>query len=138
MPPTCDKCKKSFTTRKLLNQHLKLHGDFSCTKCLKTFSLKSELLSLKHLCNTIHDVNCSLCGKRFRFKGEMKRHIRAFHLKERQFKCKECPKAYTDPTPLKHHINSTHGDGSTFSVCNLCEKIFTTKRRFLEHNNKYH
>ena len=138
VPHPCDKCTKSFTTRKLLTQHLKLHGDFICTKCLKTFSLKSQLLSLKHSCNNIQDTNCSLCSKSFRFKGEMKRHVRAFHLKERLFKCKECPKAYTDPTPLKHHTNSTHGDGSTFSTCSRCKKTFTTKRRFLEHTQKFH
>ena len=134
----CDKCTKSFTGRKPLKQHMKYHGNFPCMKCFKTFSLKSELLSLAHLCNNIKDKHCSLCGKSFRFKAELKRHIRSFHLKERLFKCKECPKAYTDPTPLRHHTNATHGDGSTFSNCAQCKKTFTTKRRYLEHTIKYH
>ena len=78
------------------------------------------------------------CEKSFKFTIAMKRHVRAFHLKERKFKCKICPKAYTDPTPLRHHINASHGDGSTFYDCIQCKKKFTTKRRFLEHNDKYH
>ena len=138
VPHPCDKCSKSFTRRKLLRQHMKFHGDFSCMKCFETFSLKSQLLSLTHFCNTIQNANCTLCGKSFRLKSELKRHVRAFHLKERLFKCKECPKAYTDPTPLKHHKNATHGDGSTFSNCIQCKKTFTTKRRYLEHAQKYH
>ena len=118
-----------------MKNHLKRHGNYPCVKCSKSFSLKSELLSSKHPCNNAKKLICTLCGKSFKF---LKRHVRAFHLKERKFKCKICPKAYTDPTPLRHHTNASHGDGSTFYDCNPCKKKFTTKRRFLEHNDKYH
>ena len=131
----CKICAKTFKTRKEMKNHLKRHGDFPCEKCSKSFSLKSELLSSKHPCNNTEKLICTLCGKSFKF---LKRHVRAFHLKERKFKCKICPKAYTDPTPLRHHINASHGDGSTFYHCIQCKKKFTTKRRFLEHNDKYH
>ena len=134
----CQICAKPFKTRKKMNIHLKRHGDFPCAKCSKSFSLKSELLSSKHPCNNTKNVICALCEKSFKFTVEMKRHVRAFHLKERKFKCNICPKAYTDPTPLRHHTNASHGDGSTFYDCTSCRKKFTTKRRFLEHNDKYH
>ena len=134
----CKICAKTFKTKKEMKNHLRRHGDFPCAKCSKSFSLKSELLSSKHLCNNTKEVICTHCEKSFKFTVAIKRHVRAFHLKERKFKCKICPKAYTDPTPLRHHINDPHGDGSTFYDCIQCKKKFTTKRRFLEHNDKYH
>ena len=75
---------------------------------------------------SITGIKCNLCGKSFREKEQMKRHIRAQHLKERTFKCKECCKAYTDSTPLTHHTRVTHGDGSTFSNCSW---YFTTTHK---------
>ena len=119
-------------------EHSKTHGDRRQTRCLKCLKLVANLSGHMRYCNNIRNVPCKLCSKMFTTKSEMLCHVTQTHLKERNFKCTLCPKSYTDPTPLRHHLNATHGDGSTFSHCSFCRKSFTTKRRFLEHNAKYH
>ena len=134
----CDICLKVFENKIVLGGHLKTHGlqmRVECAKCLKSVV---NLPGHRRYCEDIRNLPCKLCPKMFGIKSEMIRHVRVSHLKERNFKCKICPKSYTDPTPLKHHVNVTHGDGSTFSHCSHCKKYFTTKRRFNEHNIKYH
>ena len=128
-------------TKANLKIHSKTHnGDqkkIKCDECLKLITDRN-LTNHKIYCNNIRNVPCTTCSKTFHYKSEMMHHIEAAHLKQRNFKCLICPKAYTDNTPLRHHLNSAHGDGSTFSHCSLCKKTFTTSRRFLEHNAKFH
>ena len=65
----------------------------------------------------------------------MSRHhiaIEAVNLKQRNFKC------LLQSLHRRHHLNSSHGDGSTFSHCPFCKNTFTTSRRVLEHTAKFH
>ena len=124
--------------KKFLQQTHDLEREkIECDKCLKLLP-KNALTTHKIYCYNIRNYPCNMCSKKFHFTSFLKRHVKTVHLKQRIFKCSICPKSYTDGTPLRHHMNSSHGDGSTFSHCLLCQKTFTTSRRFLEHNEKFH
>ena len=134
----CEVCQNMFMTKHGLGVHMKTHGVEMKFECIKCFKSVVNLSGHRRYCEDIRNVPCKMCSKMFGIKSEMMRHLKQSHLNQRNFKCKICPKSYTDLTPLRHHLNSAHGDGSTFSHCLICKKSFTTTRRFIEHNTRFH
>ena len=113
---------------------------FVCSKCFKSFAQETGLRNHKFACEDIREISCTSCPKKFRFGTELARHVVRVHIKLRNFKCKLCSKAYTDATPLRHHTQTTHGDGSTFSHCPHCAialidtHVFKLNEYFVEFN----
>jgi len=73
-------CTKSYSTRTDLNIHLKIHrGEFThkCTHptCTKAFVRLSELYAHERTHDNILPHACEDCGRRFREKSRLKKHI---------------------------------------------------------------
>ena len=137
----CSECNKKFASKINLKIHIRTHTKekpYKCMKCNILFSQASGLSTHKLACNDIREVPCTLFLKKFRNESEKNRHIKTVHMKQRNFKCKLCRKAFSDLTPLKYHIKSAHGDGSDLFQCNICNKTITTKRNLIKHKNKFH
>ncbi|CAI9577121.1 unnamed protein product, partial [Staurois parvus] len=74
-PFSCPECGKFYTSKSVLNRHLKLHSDykpFPCSVCGKCFANKSLLNSHRR----VHSkpFSCAECGKCFTFRYHLTKH----------------------------------------------------------------
>ncbi|XP_059205885.1 uncharacterized protein LOC131984936 [Centropristis striata] len=74
--------------------------------------------------------SCSECGKRFRFKNHLKRHM-VSHTGKEHFGCSFCEKSFTRIGNLEIHMRKHTGE-KPFS-CSECGKIFSIKGNLLRH-----
>lgn len=80
---------------------------------------------------------CEKCGKMFRWKHDMKRHIKTVHLGIKQYKCNICDKKFIDKSALSLHVLSTHKQDVTFN-CTLCTKKYYSKYKLKSHMEEKH
>ena len=55
------------------------------------------------------DYECKECMKKFRFRNDLKSHIKAVHKKIKDLECDECSKRFSDFGNLKGHKISHEG-----------------------------
>lgn len=115
---------------------------FSCTHCDRSFPFQT---SLKRHQKTVHHV-CPVCGKRYRGRLRMARHLR-FHVEngtlkkgsallndiKNPFLCTECGKKLPLESALRNHMKTHEGR----LKCPHCGKRFKTENTFQNHL-KYH
>ncbi|XP_046393914.1 oocyte zinc finger protein XlCOF6.1-like [Ischnura elegans] len=106
----CEVCKRLFSRKTNLREHMKRHSvakRAKCHHCCRAFRTNSDLA--KHV--NVHTREklyiCDACGKEFLRKGGVRRHIHAFHLLPRRRKwttvCLACGQDYFFPSRLKIH-----------------------------------
>ena len=105
----CYKCNKPFLTKKGLIYHQKVCGqEFKCEVCDKNFYTDKKLnLHIK----TVHKkkkVKCEKCDDEFDNITKLREHDHFKHDPVYQFKCDQCPKAYTGEYNLIHHKSMAH------------------------------
>ena len=108
--PVCDKSVKK------LNWHLRMtHGVDK--NLVPTFS------KFKH--------HCEVCGKPFRDKCNLERHIPSCHkMVDDGRKCHLCGKIFQSKTNKETHIKDIH---ETYRMCEKCNTNFTDKNNFYKH-----
>ena len=81
----CELCKKSFANRAYLQKHQrKVHPEFFCSICGKTYALKRNLLvhfKIWHQQQLPRRPNflCSVCGKTYASKSTLGVHMKKSH-----------------------------------------------------------
>ena len=65
---------------------------------------------------------------------QLKRHMQAIHLKERNFICNHCSKKFTLSGNLGRHIRSVHQNKKDFQ-CDKCDKKFAHKSDMHKHKH---
>uniref|UniRef100_A0A182FFB7 Transcription factor grauzone n=1 Tax=Anopheles albimanus TaxID=7167 RepID=A0A182FFB7_ANOAL len=110
-PYKCDTCGTSFPKRYLLRAHESLHIQETCPICKKVLSSNHALkvhISQMHT-NDTHHI-CATCGKTFRTKISMDRHMKE-HLGlpwEEKVQCAQCNKWFHGKHNLKKHVRFKH------------------------------
>ncbi|GAB0185140.1 zinc finger protein 467 [Grus japonensis] len=78
----------------------------------------------------LHPVACAQCGKGFRKKAHLSRHLRV-HTGERRFPCSQCGRRFLNKTHLVRH-QRTHTGERPFA-CPHCARGFAHKEHLLRH-----
>ncbi|KAK7810795.1 hypothetical protein U0070_009500 [Myodes glareolus] len=122
-------CKKSFTRRPHLEEHMILHSQdkpFKCTYCEEHF--KSRFARLKHQ-EKFHlgPFPCDICGRQFNDTGNLKRHIECTHGGKRKWTCFICGKSVRERLHLR-----VHHDDKRYE-CDECGKTFIRHDHLTKH-----
>lgn len=76
---------------------------------------------------------CNTCGLTLHSRTGLKNHIMQKHKGKRVVKCPHCEKAFTRPSQLKKHIDSSHDERTGEYYCDKC----TFKHRDVEIYNQH-
>ncbi|XP_070785465.1 uncharacterized protein [Enoplosus armatus] len=133
---TCPTCRKSFRRALTLRRHLKtehptLKQLHRCDKCEKTFQTKRRLEQHLQAHAKVKPYVCSYCGKGLPCPKVLKTHLR-LHTGERPYACKFCDKKFDQPYSLTQHIRLHKGERPY--LCSDCGRAFSNSGAFLIHS----
>lgn len=130
----CYMCGLKFTCKKLLIAHSKEAHDgskFKCMICLQLFVNESDYNN--HL--KIHPLECTLCGKFFFKRTNLRNHVRR-HLGIKPFKCLYCDKTFSTRQKVSEHTNTHTGNAPL--KCKECGKSFKRYSNLIQHRKSKH
>ena len=79
---------------------------YTCSKCNKTFSIKSNLVRHEKKHDTEIDFLCSQCDSHFANDSDLKRHL---EIQKELLKCSDCGKTFKERKTFTRH-KTTHQD----------------------------
>ena len=114
----CEICGEAFSFRWLLEGHKKEHhgvGEKKHCVCGKHFSYSSNFYAHQRVCTTLHpdkekNIKCDTCGKKYKNKEYLKKHIKFVHNMNQKLVCELCGSCFTRPWSLTRHVNRKHKD----------------------------
>ncbi|XP_050510216.1 myoneurin isoform X2 [Diabrotica virgifera virgifera] len=132
----CFICSEKFQDVTGLKEHtIKCKSKyFQCSVCRKKFSERKKLINHLKGHKIIKDHICKICGKKYANPSTFRIH-RMSHTGERPFKCTICSKGFVRWAEVKLHMN-THEDKRPFS-CDICQKAFKSRSN-LERHKRIH
>ncbi|KAJ8928891.1 hypothetical protein NQ314_018462 [Rhamnusium bicolor] len=153
----CDRCRKYYTTKKILKAHKKRcrhevdckKTEYQCTSCNKYYiSLKTLKDHYKRGCkkeksDNVQVIFCKICDEYFKSLVVLKQHILAEH-KTSDYHCLICVKNFDTKEVYDLHMTSEHvpkkigskrrGRVSTRKfTCEVCNEEFTLLKAIIEH-----
>ena len=122
----CNLCRKKFTTRNNLDNHLLMHKDgFKCTLCDEVFSSPYSLGSHK---STKHrrGATCTICERSFTNTSNFYQHVLT-HAGIRPYKCDICGEDFTQRSSVLRHRKTHPGPlppfTETTSIADIAKNI---------------
>lgn len=133
----CPECKKSFSKKCNLKNHMGLHNEserkFKCEECSETFAWKSSLNRHRdrhHMDNQL-EYPCNWCEKRYKVLSILHDHVKRDHFHERKHQCDLCNKSFFKVNDLKYH-RRVHLSIKPY-VCSTCGKKFSHVSHYYRH-----
>ncbi|XP_014234611.1 zinc finger and BTB domain-containing protein 41-like [Trichogramma pretiosum] len=107
----------------------------ACDICGKVFKLRGHLN--RHIDSVHRKIthSCDICLKTFSNKSNLKIHSDSVH-NEVRHACDICQKTFSDKGYLKTHIESVHY--RVRHACNICQKTFSDKSNLRKHIDSMH
>lgn len=96
--------------------------------------LDFELTPSRHQTKTKTRPVCSLCGKDFVNRSNLKRHFGSVHLNNRisKYECQYCNAVFDDKRRYSIHMRCLHPQPMAFT-CDFCGNIQPTKEHLISH-----
>ncbi len=90
-----------------------------CSVCAFSSSKPAEVVAHAHVAHPSKPFACNICGRCFSEKGNLNKHHRTVHLRERKHSCKHCARSFAFLDGLNRHISMVHLDKRPFK-CTVC------------------
>ena len=106
----CSECSKTFSSEIIFKAHKEMHAGlrpFSCNICDMSFKKKGKLKEHKDLHKGYRKYKCDICQKKFVRKDYLQKHL-STHTGN-SFDCLKCGKCYRQKYNLKRHMPSCPG-----------------------------
>ncbi|XP_055526848.1 zinc finger protein 836-like [Wyeomyia smithii] len=121
---TCYQCRKQFSTKANLrnhvrNIHVNSHDKFLCDICSKTFKTKAALKVHRSDHMNTERAQCTVCGKYMKNTNSLRKHL-AIH-REVTTECEICGEKSPNSHALRNHIQNQHLKARSYQ-CTICEK----------------
>ncbi|XP_073845574.1 uncharacterized protein isoform X2 [Musca autumnalis] len=134
-------CKRKFSSRSLLADHVHVHLDpeyFKCNLCSKVMADRFCLTNhfKKHDRKVKSDI-CDTCGKAFSHSLALKKH-KLIHIpdEEKKYPCQDCGKLFADKSKLTSHIRFVHTKKYAH-ICDVCGTKLSNKDALERHMFKH-
>lgn len=118
----CEVCKKMFTSRCHLDDHVRIHTGgkpYICEICNKSFNQNSNLKTHRLTHTGERRFSCHICPKKFTYKHHFLQHMR-LHTGEYPYPCEICRKKFRTKEIMEKHMKE-HSEVKLFT-CKFCEK----------------
>ncbi|XP_062533946.1 transcription factor grauzone-like [Armigeres subalbatus] len=142
----CEICNRSFKSQSSVNRHKEeVHPEehqliFKCERCPKSFP-KQKLLQRhidQHETLEKEKAKCPTCGKCFKTKVHLRRHILAVHEKSFEFICEVCSKGFLKHSELKaHQVYHELTAEQQKKQCPICNKWMKNLRYWRKHMGRH-
>ena len=101
-------------------------------ECSQNIPDKENLkLTRKEKTKLVVSYVCDMCGKSYRRKTGLKRHVATFHKQEKCFRCERCDKTFGRLDSLvKHRLTHTQEKNL---ICEFCSRAFSQSSNLIKH-----
>ena len=134
----CEQCDKVLSGPYTLTKHVEMiHQrkiNHKCKFCSAGFYEASTLK--KHVIinhEKRKDFKCVLCNKACSLQGDLNRHYRQKHFQQEVQVCDLCGKSFEKANALHLHKEGVHGSKIDKFKCDLCDRMFCSRKRVSEH-----
>ncbi|KAF5278371.1 hypothetical protein FQA39_LY05860 [Lamprigera yunnana] len=103
---------------------------YKCTLCDNVAPNKGTFT--RHFLTHSVIKECTYCGKHFKKRSDLERHIRT-HTGEKPYKCDKCEKRFSLKSTLDSHIRTHKPGGNKDFSCAVCNSCFSSKSSLRVH-----